>query len=79
MGTADGTPKKNLVMTEAAMPKPLNYEPGRFKVDGVLLPDPHDWHTLSAGNKEPSRFDIKVAPQSIDDFVGRKRSRNERS
>ena len=36
MGTADGSPKKDLVLTRAAMPKPVDFVVGRFRARGIL-------------------------------------------
>ena len=36
MGTADGSPKKDLVITRAAMPKPVDFVVGRFRANGIL-------------------------------------------
>jgi hypothetical protein len=72
--TTDGTPKRSMLLEKEAFPRPLKFESGRITVDGVLLPDPELWHTLYQG-PPPEKFDGEVAAQSIDDFIGRKRSR----
>ena len=72
--TTDGTQKRSLLLEKEAMPKPLKFESGRFKVNGVFLPDPEFWHTLFEG-PPPTKFDEKVTAQSVDDFIGRKRQR----
>ena len=35
MGTADGTPKKDLVLTRSAMPKPVDFIVGRYRARGI--------------------------------------------
>ena len=76
VGTADGSPKRDLILTTAAMPKPVNFVGGRFKVNGVLLPEPCEWFTLAAS--EPSDgFDDKAEVLSCNDFLACKRPRTD--
>ena len=42
LGTADGSPKKNLQLLRESMPTPIAYEPGNITVGGVLLEDPRN-------------------------------------
>lgn len=76
LGTVDGSPKKDLVLTRAAMLKPLDFATGRFKVGSVVLPDPCNWHSLSE-NQELDGFDEEVEVISSEDLIQQKRARLE--
>ena len=76
MGTADGSPKKDLVLTRAAMPKPVDFLAGRFRACGIVLQNPSSWASLSS-NQESDGFDEEVEVISSDVFIQEKRRRSE--
>ena len=76
MGTADGSPKKDLVITRAAMPKPVDFVVGRFSTKGIVLLNPSSWASLRR-NQEPDGFDETVDPISSDAFIQEKRAKTE--
>lgn len=78
MGTADGSPKKDLVLTRAAMPKPVDFLIGRFRSRGIVLQNPSGWTSLAA-DQEPDGFDEEVPVTSADAFIQEKRARSEES
>ena len=45
LNTADGSSKRDLSLTLAGMPKPFTFVPGKFKIDGVIISPPEQWHT----------------------------------
>jgi hypothetical protein len=45
LNTVDGSSKRDLSLTLAGMPKPFTFVPGKFKIDGVIIPPPEQWHT----------------------------------
>ena len=76
MGTADGSPKKDLVLTRAAMPKPVTFLAGRFRARGIVLQNPSSWASLG-GDQEADGFDEEVEVISRDVFIQEKRDRSE--
>lgn len=76
MATADGSPKKDLVLTRAAMPKPVNFLSGRFRSKGIVLQNPSSWASLGS-QQEPDGFDEEVEVISSDTFIQKKRAREE--
>jgi hypothetical protein len=65
--TGNDTPKKDLVVTKAAMPKPFLFENDKYSIDGVLVPPPETWHLLK---KIPASedFDVVVEPVSLEEL-----------
>ena len=43
LGTADGTSKKDLRLTDAAFPVPIVFIPGKFTIDGTPVMAPETW------------------------------------
>ena len=76
LGTADGSPKKDLVLTRGAMPKPVDYIVNRFRARGIILQNPSSWASLNS-NQEPDGFDEEVEVISSEVFIQEKRVRSE--
>ena len=76
LGTADGSPKKDLVLTRAAMPKPVDFVVGRFRANGIVLQNPSSWTSLRS-KREPDGFDDEVELTSSDAFIQEKRVKTE--
>jgi hypothetical protein len=76
LGTADGSPKKDLQLTRAAMLKPVDYLNGRFRARGIVLQNPSSWASLR-GDQEPDGFDEEVEALSSDAFIQEKRAKSE--
>ena len=76
MGAADGSPKKDLVLTRAAMPKPVDFVVGRFRANDIVLQNPSSWASLRK-SQEPDGFDEAVDPISSDAFIQEKRAKTE--
>jgi hypothetical protein len=45
LSAGGGSSKRDLSLTLAGMPKPCAFVPGKFKIDGVVLPPADQWHT----------------------------------
>ena len=67
LNTADGSPKRDLLLTKAAMPKPVAFVAGKYQIDGVLLPSPELWSTRNASSGDEN-FDVAVDLSSLEDL-----------
>ena len=65
--TMDNSPKKDLVLTRAAMPIPFAFVAGRFSIDGIPLPQPDLWHKLKI-SVDDDDFDVAVPPIAFVDL-----------
>jgi hypothetical protein len=45
LNTVDDSSKRDLSLTLTGMPKPFTFVPGKFKIDGVIISPPEQWHT----------------------------------
>jgi hypothetical protein len=66
LNTADASPKRDLSLTLAGMPKPFAFVPGKFKIDGVVLPPADQWHTRFTSAED--NFSTVVLPIEYSDL-----------
>jgi hypothetical protein len=65
--TGNDAPKKDLVVTKAAMPRPFLFENDKYSIDGVLVPPPETWYLLKKIAASDD-FDVIVEPVSLEEL-----------
>ena len=68
LNTADGSLKRDLLLTKAAMPKPVAFVAGKYQIDGVLLPPPELWFSRNTSASADENFDVPVDFSSLEDL-----------
>lgn len=68
LGTGSGASRRDLVLKPEAMPRPILFRPNTYEWNGVPVPPPKTWATLSP-NKIAAGFEVVVEPLEMSDIV----------
>jgi hypothetical protein len=70
LGTRDGVSRRDLLLTAAAMPRPILLRPNTYEWNGVPVPPPSTWASFRV-NLGAAEFDVEVEPLDISEVTVR--------